>query len=301
MKSSNIRDKFIISIVDNNGVRQFSIHRLAKKFVIYFLLFFIISNILMFIAIKLLASELKEMKSERNVILDKYFHIYNKYENIKQQVEISQNKLDEINRRMFDLEGIISMKDAVISNTNLESYDISSLSESKKDTILQLLPNSLPFDINNDFSASFLKSGVVFNTPKAIPIYATADGIVDLTRDDSTKGIGKFAKIIHSFGFTSIYGYLSKVTLKRGDVVKKGQLIGYSNTSPINNLYYDIRFLGSEVDVEKFIVWNINNFSSVINEDSVVNWNGLLWTLDDIIKINDHKIFSQQITSLDKK
>ncbi|RDU58539.1 M23 family metallopeptidase [Helicobacter sp. MIT 99-5507] len=301
MKSSNIRDKFIISIVDNNGIKQFSIHRFVKKFFIYFLLFLIISNILIFITIKLLASELKEMKTQRYEILDKYKYIYDKNKNIKQQVEISQNKLDEINTKMFDLEDIISMKDAVISNTNAESYDMSSLSQSKKETILQLLPNSFPFDINNNFHSSSLKSGIVFDLPKAIPIYATADGIIDLRVDNSTKDAGKFVKIIHSFGFTSIYGYLSKITLKRGDVVKKGQLIGYSNTTANKNLYYDIRFLGSEVDVEKFIAWNIDNFLSVINEDSIVNWNGLLWTLDDIIKIKDHKIFSQPITLLDEK
>lgn len=301
MKSSNIRDKFIISIVDNNGIKQFSIHRFVKKFFIYFLLFLIISNILIFITIKLLASELKEMKTQRYEILDKYKYIYDKNENIKQQVEISQNKLDEINTKMFDLEDIISMKDAVISNTNAESYDMSSLSQSKKETILQLLPNSFPFDINNNFHSSSLKSGIVFDLPKAIPIYATADGIIDLRVDNSTKDAGKFVKIIHSFGFTSIYGYLSKITLKRGDVVKKGQLIGYSNTTANKNLYYDIRFLGSEVDVEKFIAWNIDNFLSVMNEDSIVNWNGLLWTLDDIIKIKDHKIFSQPITLLDEK
>ena len=301
MKNSNIRDRFIISIVDNNGIKQFSIHRLIKKIVIYFLLFVIISSILIFITIKILASELKEIKTQRNSILDKYIYIYNKNENIKQQVEISQNKLDEINKKMFDLEDIISMKDAVVSDTNVESYDISSLSDSKKETILQLLPNSLPFDINNDFSKSSLKSGIVFNLSKVVPIYATADGIVDLRMDNNTKDTGRFVKIIHSFGFTSIYGYLSKITLKRGDVVKKGQLIGYSNTSLNKNLYYDIRFLGSEVDVDKFIAWNIDNFLSVINENSIVNWNGLLWTLDDIIKIKDHKIFSQPITLLDRK
>ncbi len=299
MKNGNIRDKFIISIVDNSGIRQFSIHRLVKKVIFYFVIFFIISTIVIFFTIKFLADELKEMKTEKNLIVDKYIYIYDKNENIKQQVEISQYKLDEINRRMFELEDIISMKDSIIHNNNIEEYDISSLSQSKKNIILQLLPNSLPF-FSDNFSLSPLKSGLLFNTAEGIPIYATADGIVDLTRDNYTEGIGKFVKIVHSFGFTSIYGYLSKVNVKRGDIARKGQLIGYAGISNGKNLYYDIKFLGSEVDVEKFIYWNINNFAIVINQDSIVNWNSLLWTLDDIIKINDHKIFSEQFTLLDR-
>lgn len=301
MKSGNIRDKFIISIVDNNGIKQFSIHRLVKKIIFYFALFFIVSTIIIFITIKFLASELKEMKAEKKIVLDKYIYIYNKNENIKQQVEISQYKLGEINRRMFELEDIISMKDSVINNNDdIAEYDISLLSESEKKLILQLLPNSLPFN-SDKFSVSSLKSGLAFNVPKEIPVYATADGIVDLTRDNYTQGIGKFIKIVHSFGFTSIYGNLSKVILKRGDVARKGQLIGYASNSSVENLYYDIRFLGSEVDVNKFIYWNIDNFSSVINKDSIVNWDSLLWTFDDIMKINDHKIFSQQLTLLGNK
>ena len=185
MKSGNIRDKFIISIVDNNGIKQFSIHRLVKRFIFYFVIFFVISTIIVFFTIKFLANELKEMKAEKNLILDKYIHIYDKNENIKQQVEISQYKLDEINRRIFELEDIISMKDSVVNNDNVAEYDISSLSESKKHTILQLLPNSLPF-YSDDFSTSSLKSGLIFDIPKETPIYATADGIVDLTRDNYT-------------------------------------------------------------------------------------------------------------------
>ncbi|RAX54266.1 hypothetical protein CCY99_04445 [Helicobacter sp. 16-1353] len=298
MKNTNIRDRFIISIIDDNGIKQFNIHRLVKKIILYILLFIVISAIVVFFAIKILASELKEMQSKKDITLEKYSYIYNENENLKQQVEISQNKLNEINQTMLDLEDIINIKSNNFDVGNITPFDIRSLDNSQKTTILQLLPNSKPFD-GEYSSLSSLKSGINFNIAKDTPIYATADGIVDLTRDKDTKGIGKFVKIVHSFGFTSIYGHLSKVNVKRGDIVRKGQLIGYSGKdSNIDSLYYDIRFLGSEVNVEDFIEWDIDNFDNIMKKDSIVNWNSLLWTFDDMMQINNHKIFIQHDNTL---
>lgn len=293
MKNSNIKDEFIISIIDSNGVQQFNIHRFIKKIIFYFLFFIGIASIVIFVTIKFLASELKDLQSQRDIAIEKYSYIFDKNDNLKQQIEISQNKLDEITAKMSDLEDIISMKDVNINIDNVDLFDLRSLTNTQKQSILQLLPNSKPF--NSDYkSISTLKSGLIFNIEKKEPIYATADGIVDLTRDKDTKGIGKFVKIVHSFGFVSIYGHLSNVAVKRGNIVRKGQLIGYSGVNNgLNDIYYDIRFLGSEVDVKNFIEWNIDNFNIVINENSIVNWNSLLWTFDDMMKINNHKIFIQ--------
>lgn len=287
----NIRDRFIISIVDENGIRQFNIHKLAKKIILYILLLTIIASIIIFFTIKLLAGQLKEMQSQKDLTLEKYAYIYSKNNQLKQQIEISQTKLDEINQTMLDLEDIISVKNN-IDASNVLPFDIATLDNTQKSTMLQLLPNAKPFDGKED-SMEMLKSGVNFHIHQNTPIYATADGIVDLTRNKDTKGIGKFVKIVHSFGFTSIYGHLSKVSVKRGDIVRKGQLIGYSSKSNGEDLYYDIRFLGSEVNVEDFIEWNMDNFNTIFSKDSIVNWDNLLWTFDDMMKINNHKIFIQ--------
>ncbi len=298
MKSANIRDKFIISIVDNNGIKQFSIHRLIKKILIYSIVIIGISSVSIFFMIKLLAGELKYMYSYKDAAIEKYINVYNKNENLKQQIEISQEKLDEINQKMLDLEDIISMKDSN-AEAPLNKFDLQTLSNMQRETLLQILPNSIPFQDGADSPKTFLKSGMIFNIAANTPIYATADGIVDVTRNEYTNGIGKFVKIVHSFGFTSVYGYLSKVVVKRGDIIRKGQVIGYSgNSNSVDSLYYDVRFLGSEVDVKNFIDWNLDQFEVVMNEDSIIDWDSLLWTFDDIMQINNHKIFIQYDNAL---
>ncbi|RDU65433.1 M23 family metallopeptidase [Helicobacter sp. MIT 14-3879] len=291
----NIRDKFIISIIDNNGIRQFNIHRFVKKFLFYCSIFIIIFAFVLFFAIKILASELKSMQNHKDDTIDKYVVVYNDNANLQQEIEQSQHKLNEINQKILDLEDVISLRNSSVEVEPINQFDLKSLNLNQKNLILKLLPNSKPFNSSIEAKNSLLKSGIVFILPPNTPIYATADGIVDLTRSEDTKGIGKFVKLVHSFGFSSIYGHLSKVSVNRGDVVKKGDIIGYSGkNSEADNLYYDIRFLGSEVDLKNFINWDIDSFEIVMNSNSIVNWNSLLWTFNDMMQISNHKVLSQE-------
>ncbi len=289
----NIRDKFIISIIDNNGVRQFNVHRFIKKVLAYGFGFFAIVAVVVFFAIRLLASELKSMQSYKDDTVEKYVEVYNENLNLKHDVDRSQEQLDEINQKIADLEDVISMKNAIVEAKEHNPFDISTLSAKNREMMLKILPNSKPFS-GLDINATPQKTGVLFKVPSGTPIIATADGVVDLTRSDATKGIGKFVKIVHTFGFNSIYGHLSKISVSRGDVVRKGQIIGFSGANNgASSLYYDIRFLGSEVNIEKFVAWNLGDFESIMNTaDGIVNWDSLLWTFNDMMQISSHKALS---------
>lgn len=293
----NIRDKFIISIIDNNGVKQFNIHRFVKKVLFYFVGFFVIVSIVLFFTIRILADELKSMQNRKDDTIEKYVEVYNENVSLKLEVNKSQEQLDEINQKILDLEDVISMKNAIVEAKENNPFDISTLTDKQKDMILKIIPNALPFSDEVQSSPTLQKTGAIFALPRSIPIIATADGMVDLTRGDDTKGIGRFVKLVHTFGFNSIYGHLSKLSVKRGDVVKKGQIIGYSGKhNGKNSLYYDIRFLGSKVNMERFLSWNLNNFDSMVGGESIVNWDSLLWTFNDMVQISSHKVLSQDTT-----
>lgn len=293
----NIRDKFIISIIDNNGVKQFNIHRFVKKVLFYFVGFFVIVSIVLFFTIRILADELKSMQNRKDDTIEKYVEVYNENVSLKLEVNKSQEQLDEINQKILDLEDVISMKNAIVEAKENNPFDIATLTDKQKDMILKIIPNALPFSDEVQSSPTLQKTGAIFALPRSIPIIATADGMVDLTRGDDTKGIGRFVKLVHTFGFNSIYGHLSKLSVKRGDVVKKGQIIGYSGKhNGKNSLYYDIRFLGSKVNMERFLSWNLNNFDSMVGGESIVNWDSLLWTFNDMVQISSHKVLSQDTT-----
>lgn len=72
------------------------------------------------------------------------------------------------------------------------------------------------------------------------PVKAVADGIVQVAvtgQDENTynkgkgRGLGNYVRIYHQGGYVSVYGHLSKVSVKKGDSVKKGQEIGKSGNS----------------------------------------------------------------------
>ena len=77
------------------------------------------------------------------------------------------------------------------------------------------------------------------------PIYAPADGVVK--RAYYVGGFGNHVKIQHGSGYTTLFAHLSKIKVKHGQNVKRGDIIGYSgNTgrSTAPHLHYEIHHKG---------------------------------------------------------
>ena len=68
--------------------------------------------------------------------------------------------------------------------------------------------------------------GMDFSARKRTPIYATGNGIVKRA-DNRSSGYGKHIRIDHGFGYISLYAHLSKYNVRRGQRVKRGDIIGY--------------------------------------------------------------------------
>ena len=68
--------------------------------------------------------------------------------------------------------------------------------------------------------------GMDFTAPRGTPIYATSDGKVKRA-DARALGYGKHIRIDHGFGYVTLYAHLSGYNVKRGQRVKRGDIIGY--------------------------------------------------------------------------
>jgi len=95
--------------------------------------------------------------------------------------------------------------------------------------------------------------GQDFSAPVGTPIYATGDGKVSALKGSkrSKVGMGLYLKIDHGFGFETVYGHLSAFNVKRGQKVKRGDIIAYvGNTggSTAPHLHYEVHKNGKRVN-----------------------------------------------------
>lgn len=84
--------------------------------------------------------------------------------------------------------------------------------------------------------------GVDFSAPTGTEIYATGDGTV-IVSDRAQAGYGNQIIIDHGFGYKTMYAHLQGMKVRRGERVKRGQVIGTigntgKSTSP--HLHYEV-------------------------------------------------------------
>lgn len=83
--------------------------------------------------------------------------------------------------------------------------------------------------------------GLDFANKIGTPIYATSDGVVK--EIGWKKYYGKYLALSHKFGYQTNYAHLHKILVKRGQKVKRGQIIaemGNSGRSTGPHLHYEV-------------------------------------------------------------
>lgn len=92
--------------------------------------------------------------------------------------------------------------------------------------------------------------GFDFMGSTGVPIIATGDGTIVLSNMTSG-GFGNQVVINHGYGYKTRYAHLNTFTKKRGDVVKRGEIIGYmgnSGRSAGTHLHYEVLKNGVQVN-----------------------------------------------------
>ena len=90
-------------------------------------------------------------------------------------------------------------------------------------------------------------------------IKATANGIVIETKNDKEKGMGNYVIIKHNDIYSTFYSHLKSISVKSGDKVERGQVIGYVGSTGISvgpHLHYEVRKNGNAVNPEEYLPKN---------------------------------------------
>jgi murein DD-endopeptidase MepM/ murein hydrolase activator NlpD len=94
-----------------------------------------------------------------------------------------------------------------------------------------------------------MHAGVDYGAPYGSPVYAVTDGVVTLA--GRSGGYGNFIKLSHGGGMGSGYGHLSRIVVRAGQSVKRGQIIGNVGSSGMStgpHLHFEIYRNGAAVN-----------------------------------------------------
>lgn len=102
--------------------------------------------------------------------------------------------------------------------------------------------------------------GMDFTAKRGTPIYATGNGIIKRA-DNRSSGYGKHIRIDHGYGYVSLYAHLSKYKVRRGQKVKRGDIIGYVGNSGRSigpHLHYEILKDNKKINPLNFYYGNLS-------------------------------------------
>jgi murein DD-endopeptidase MepM/ murein hydrolase activator NlpD len=158
--------------------------------------------------------------------------------NIKNKTQQFHNQ--EISRTVAETQEKIDSLSITIYNQS-KSFDQIYYLATQKNEILAAMPSILP--VNKTEARIFsgfgprkhpiykdlrLHTGIDFAGPKGTPIYATGNGtVMESGNVAGYGGYGICCIINHDFGYKTLYAHMSKVIARRGQKIKRGDLIGY--------------------------------------------------------------------------
>jgi murein DD-endopeptidase MepM/ murein hydrolase activator NlpD len=101
--------------------------------------------------------------------------------------------------------------------------------------------------------------GMDFTAPQGTDIFATGNGIVKEAGRDA--GYGNTIIIDHGYGYETMYGHLSRIMVKIGQTIKRGDIIGLVGSTGASvgpHLHYEISKNGQKVNPQNYYFQDLN-------------------------------------------
>ncbi|WP_343700260.1 peptidoglycan DD-metalloendopeptidase family protein [Chitinophaga sp.] len=115
---------------------------------------------------------------------------------------------------------------------------------------LDRIASGFGYRIDPIYKTMKFHSGLDFTAPSGTPIYATGDGVIE-EASLSDVGYGNHVVVNHGYGYKSLYGHMVRMKVKRGQSVKRGDVLGWvgstgKSTGP--HCHYEVVKNGVKVD-----------------------------------------------------
>lgn len=146
---------------------------------------------------------------------------------LSKQLVVQSKSYDEIYNMVLNKAALLASIPAIqpVSNKNLK-----------------YMSSGFGYRTDPIYKTTKFHAGMDFSAPTGTPIYATGNGTI-LRADNDASGYGLHVRINHGYGYLTLYGHMSKIAVRPGQKVKRGDLIGYvGNTgkSVGPHLHYEV-------------------------------------------------------------
>ncbi|MBR2400364.1 MAG: M23 family metallopeptidase [Tidjanibacter sp.] len=181
----------------------------------------------------------------------------NRWENYERLASRSETELyRELNERMSklekgerDLSNVFTKLDHIIDSLGTKVNNIPAI-QPVINKELTLLTAPYGMLIHPFYKSLVSHQGVDYTVPVGSRVFATADGKVKEVKTRKTTA-GRYIVIDHGHGYETQYSHLSRIDVKKGQKVRRGDIIGLTGNSGLSlspHLHYEVKFNGMRVD-----------------------------------------------------
>jgi len=297
-----VNKHFTITIHDDNGYRQFNLHKIVKKAFLYAGIFLLTLALIAIGTILYLDYSIDSVQKKRDVIEKAYKVMKEQNLELEKSMKITHSSLLEKKKELHELSDSLTEIETLIGLKPLgdeslrERVSTAKMSSSQRATLLELIPSGSPVEyhgitskfgyrIHPTLGTREFHRGDDLKAKLGTPIHATANGIVEWAGFHKRSGFGNLIILTHVYGFKTYYGHLKRVVVKSGQFVKKGDLIGYTGNSGLSNgphLHYEIRFIQRALNPFYFIKWTQHHYNEIFEKEKKVPWQSLITATSQI-------------------
>ncbi len=291
-----MRNRYQITVTDYRGARHFTLNQIMRRGLLGAagaLVLVLIGGSLLIHSLSTrvsgLSDELALLESDRNAVLSERAKLAQERDRLEGEVEEKTHALMALSDEIENIEILIGLRDKP-ERTLAQRVDTASQTAFEKRLMLNSIPSGFPVESRQITSPFGMRrhpieermakhGGVDLRAPRGTPIYATADGVVEWAAKHRSSGLGKMVRLIHNYGFSTVYGHMDDIVVSAGEYVQRGDLIGYSgNTgaSTAPHLHYEVRHLNRRLDPDPFMRWSMSEYDILFVKENRVEWESLV-------------------------
>ncbi|MEH6627384.1 MAG: M23 family metallopeptidase [Motiliproteus sp.] len=303
-----MRNRLLLTLTTTRGSRQYSLNKLAKYILLTVVLLILVGFFLGNYLLVRTSDELTLLSIDHRTLEHKYEDVLGSQQLYKTSLDGLSETLDQVQSERDRLqqetlmvltereqwaEALFRLEEqmGIPRSTDMTLDRSKELQQIANERLFMLrgIPNGRPIEKGRRTDKFGMRkhpvsgkkkkhNGIDWSTHIGTPIFATADGAVEYSGYHKKSGYGKLLIISHNFGFKAYYGHLKKLMVKNGNVVRKGQLVGYSGNTGIStgpHLHYEVRYLFKPLDPEPFVNWSMDNYNDIFSQVKGIAWESL--------------------------